>query len=403
MSDWSPQQEAALSAVDRWLKDSSAPQCFRLFGFAGTGKTTLARHLVEGVDGAVYFAAFTGKAAHVLARKGCPNPSTIHKLIYQPKDKSRSRLRELEVERAKLLAADPVVKAKVDAVDKEIAAERVNLQRPMFQLNLESPLRGAKLVVVDEASMVGSQMGEDLASFGCRVLALGDPAQLPPVQDKPYFAAFKPEVMLTEIHRQAADNPIIRLSKIIREGGFLEPGEYGESRVLQRSTLDREQLAQLSLSADQLLVGKNETRRGCNRRMRELLERNSSELPLADDKLVCLRNDHELGLLNGQLWKVRENAVGADDHVFLKLEGEEGERVEVYAHTAHFVGRELDWTERRDAQEFDYGYALTVHKSQGSQWDDVVVLDEWRHRATRAQWLYTAVTRAAERVTVVKM
>src|SRR5262252_10348710 len=88
MPAFSPHQDAALRAVAGWLKSKPGrgrtPQVFRLFGYAGTGKTTLAKHVAEGVDGKVVFAAFTGKAALVMRRKGCAGASTIHSLIYKP-------------------------------------------------------------------------------------------------------------------------------------------------------------------------------------------------------------------------------------------------------------------------------------------------------------------------------
>src|SRR3990172_11942416 len=95
--EWSPQQDQALKAVEDWLHDPSK-QLFRLFGYAGSGKTTLAKHFAEHVKGLTFFAAFTGKATHVLRQRGCPNASTIHSLIYHPRDKSRERLTELEIE-----------------------------------------------------------------------------------------------------------------------------------------------------------------------------------------------------------------------------------------------------------------------------------------------------------------
>ena len=125
---------------------------FQLAGFAGTGKTTLAKHLAATVNGPVYFAAYTGKAAHVLSKSGATNVSTIHKLIYTPKDKSQQRLKDLEAERAKLLTHNPLPKVMIEKVEAAILAEKTNLARPTFQLNSESPLLGAALLVVDEYS-----------------------------------------------------------------------------------------------------------------------------------------------------------------------------------------------------------------------------------------------------------
>ncbi|MGZ5999644.1 MAG: ATP-binding domain-containing protein, partial [Rhizomicrobium sp.] len=62
----------------------------------------------------------------------------------------------------------------------------------------------------------------------------------------------------------------------------------------------------------------------------------------------------------------------------------------------------LDWPQRKKYDEFDYGYVLTVHKAQGSQWDDVVLFDEsFAFPESRARWLYTGITRAAKTLTVV--
>ena len=91
---FSPQQDDALKAAAAWLKAArrgKARQVFRLFGYAGTGKTTLAQHLAEGVDGDVLFAAFTGKAAQVLRSRGAEGARTIHSLIYRPPVPSSSR------------------------------------------------------------------------------------------------------------------------------------------------------------------------------------------------------------------------------------------------------------------------------------------------------------------------
>lgn len=372
----------------------------RVGGFAGTGKTTLAKHLAEGVKGIVYFAAYTGKAAHVLRRSGASNVSTIHKLIYKPKDKSQQHLKELQAERADLRTRDPVPVEMLKKCEAAIAAEQINLARPMFALNEESPLNGAGLLVVDEYSMIDRTMGEDLLTFGCPILALGDPGQLPPVRGEPFFTG-EPDIMLTEIHRQARENPIIWLSQRIREGLAIEPGQYGASRVTQYGRLPREELRDMVLATDQLLVGKNATRISSNNRARELMNRRG-QLPEEGDKLVCLRNNHDVGLLNGQLWRARADALFDGDYAILDLEGEEKQRVEVTAHVDYFHGNVPEVWTRKDAEEFDYGYALTVHKSQGSAWDNVLLFDEWYSR-DRRQWLYTAVTRASERIDIVQM
>lgn len=403
---FSPQQDAALIAVAQWLDDPGASQVFRLFGYAGTGKTTLARHFAEGIEGDVLFGAFTGKAAYVLRQKGCPSASTIHSMIYRTQEKGTSNLRMMEAELAKLvveltsLGKDPSSSAKVRDMEAKLKIERDNVKRPFFKLNVDSPVKNAKLVVIDECSMVDADMGVDLLSFGTKVLVLGDPAQLPPVGGAGYFTeGVKPDVMLTEIHRQAEDDPIIHMATRIRSGQRLNLGTYGESRVILQSELKAED----ALGADQLLVGRNKTRFSYNRRLRQLLGRGGS-LPEQGDKLVCLRNNHDLGLLNGAIWHTLKSSCLGGERVLLDLRPEmDGLDVQVEAHTHYFegVGDTLPWFERKLAEEFDFGYALTCHKSQGSQWDNVLVLDESScFRADKDRWLYTAVTRAAKKVTV---
>lgn len=398
---WSPQQEKALDEVGRWInsEDKDRP-FFQLAGYAGTGKTTLAKHLAASVGGRVYFAAYTGKAAHVLMKAGVPNASTIHKLIYKPKDRSQKRLKELEAERAKYLTHDPIPRVLIEKLDKAIEMEHINMTRPAFQLNSDSELIGAALVVVDEYSMIDEQMGNDLLSFGVPVLALGDPGQLPPVYGKGFFSG-KPDILLTEIHRQAADNPIIRMSRDVREGRALTPGNYGDSRVIPVGRLPKEELAAMVLGTEQLLVGRNATRMTSNGRVREL-KGYQNKLPCEGDKLVCLRNNHDQGLLNGQIWTAREDAMFADPYAVIRLLGEDGQKLDVNAHVDYFHGGKPDIWTKKEAEEFDYGYALTVHKSQGSQWSDVLLFDEWYNK-DRKEWLYTAITRAAERIDIVLM
>ena len=179
--EWTAQQEAALDKVGRWRKSFNKP-FFMLAGYAGTGKTTLARRLAEDEDGIVLFAAYTGKAAHVLRKTGLKNVSTIHQMIYSPRTKCDLRYRQLKSQHAQLLKEDPVRKAELAKLEKELKAEKANLDRPDFTLKTDSLLSEAKLLVIDEYSMIDRVMGEDLLYFGCSILALGDPGQLPPVR-----------------------------------------------------------------------------------------------------------------------------------------------------------------------------------------------------------------------------
>ena len=152
------QQDEALKAVLDWLKAGRTP-VFRLFGYAGTGKTTLAKHFAEHIDGDVLFAAFTGKAAQVLRSRGASNTKTIHSLIYRPRG-------EESVE------------------DEETGKTSI---APMFSINRQSPVAKAALIVIDECSMVDEALGRDLMSFGTPILVLGDPGQLPPVSGRGFF------------------------------------------------------------------------------------------------------------------------------------------------------------------------------------------------------------------------
>jgi exodeoxyribonuclease-5 len=361
---WSPQQDAALKAVAEWLRRGDRP-VFRLFGFAGTGKTTLATHLAEGVDGDVVFGAYTGKAALVMRAKGCTDASTIHSLIYRSREGDENG--------------------------------------PQFVLNRSSVAAKADLIVIDECSMVDEELGRDLLSFGRPVLVLGDPAQLPPVKGGGFFTEAEPDVMLTEVHRQAKDNPIVHLSMRVREGARLDPGVFGESRVIRRREIDADQV----MRADQVLVGMNKTRRLYNTRIRHL-RGFRDPMPAAGEKLVCLRNDKTKGLLNGGTWTIQALRTGNPRYVRMDVVSEDDTKkraVDVSVLKEFFEGREEEAPPllRRESDEFTYGYALTVHKAQGSQWDDVVLFDEsFAFREHRARWLYTGLTRAAERVTIVR-
>ena len=373
---FSPPQDAALTAVSAWFK-SGRPQIFRLFGYAGTGKTTLARYFAEHVDGEVQFAAFTGKAAQVLRARGAVNARTIHSLIYRPRGE--------------------------EAVEDEATGK--TSMSPTFSLNRQSPVAKAKLIIIDECSMVDEQLGKDLLSFGTPILVLGDPGQLPPISGGGFFTDQEPDILLTEIHRQARDNPIIGLALDVREGREFPKGDYGTARVIGRDELQQEDV----LAADQVLVGTNRTRRRYNQRLREL-KGFSAAYPQAGDKLVCLRNDPAKGLLNGSLWKVMTSSketVKPGINLLVSPEEDDPDRgvakIKLLKSVFDSPDEEVAWQTRKRYDDFDFGYALTVHKAQGSQWNYVMLFDEsYAFKDTRQRWLYTAITRAAQKLVIVR-
>lgn len=367
MTTLSTEQNEALKLVRHWMKDKDQ-QVFRLFGYAGTGKTTLAQTIARETGGKVVFGAFTGKAASVMRHRGCEDARTIHSMIYHVEEGDNG---------------DPLFFLK----DKE-----------------DSELDGAKLVIIDECSMVDEELARDLMSFRTKILVLGDPAQLPPVKGTGFFMAAQPDAMLTQVHRQARDNPIIALSMMVREGQRLPVGTHGPAcQVVKKRDITPEQVT----GADQVLVGLNRTRARYNERIRELLGYTTAH-PSAGEKLVCLRNDRKKALLNGSLWRVRKFRALQKNTFSLSLaplddDNWSGKAKRVKVRGEFFTGGEedLDWTDLAGTQQFTYGYALTCHKAQGSQWDHVVVFDEsYCFREESSRWLYTAITRAAEGLVV---
>jgi len=402
--EWSPQQHEALVLVQRWLDmdPEKRPQIFRLFGFAGTGKTTLAIEIERMADGDVLFGSFTGKAALVMRKKGCHGAMTLHSMIYKPR-----RLR------------------------RDADNERDDHDTPQWELNPDSPLRGAELLIIDECSMVSEDLGRDVLSFKTPVLVLGDPAQLPPVAGAGFFTEAKPDVMLTEIHRQAADNPIIRIATSIRLGEAIDFGAHKGPVAGQGVSIIRRSHLKLStqLAADQILCGRNDTRVTINRDMRKALRdagrlpNEHANLPELGERIICLKNKRDRALLNGGTFIVKDlldrmpdtKRVGRKDVSYLHVQ-HEGEKRENYVKVPHaywfWNGKAMDLRlpekmHRPTYDEFDYAYAITCHKSQGSQWDKVLVMDESavfgrEDESIPARWLYTAVTRAAEAVIIVR-
>lgn len=397
---WSEEQARALDAVARWHKRGGS-KSFYLAGYAGTGKTTLARHFAESVEGRVVFCAYTGKAASVLRSKGCAPATTIHGLIYKPKGNAKTaevaqaadelkRLREADAPRDEIERAARAVKLAQEA------------DRALFALKEDPELDGVTLIVVDECSMVSRDIGADLEGKGIPILWLGDPGQLPPVMGAAHLSR-APDFQLEEIHRQASDNAILALATSIRRGGSSRFGRSADGAVdiRPRSAFDWDE----AVTADQILCGKNDTRYKLTRGVRRRLG-HETLYPLKGEKLVCRRNNKESGLLNGvQGVALSDCRVVSSDVLALDLDYDGASR-SFYASAGLFqehYGPRTSFPHAEAVEHFDYSYALTAHRAQGSEWDDVVVCNERMSRSTvefHRKWLYTAVTRAAKRLTL---
>jgi exodeoxyribonuclease-5 len=310
----------------------------------------------------VCFAAFSGKAASVMRLKGCPDATTIHNLIYLP----------------------PIT---------------LN-GRTIFPINERSRLWHAALLIIDEISMVDAKLAKDLFSFGVPILVLGDPAQLPPVKGLGFFNRRKPDFLLTFIHRQKLDSPIVDWSQQVREGKRLTIQERDGSFVKSKLDVDIEPF----LNADQILVGRNDTRHRMNVRVRELRGLPHGQ-PQPGDKLVCLKNVASKCLFNGEIWFVTELLETTREIIQMKIRSETGQRSDVTVS----VPRELFEQAKPDLpakrlnglEQFTFAYALTVHKAQGSEWPSVVLYDESaQFPGSEAKWLYTGITRASSSIGV---
>lgn len=343
------EQNSAIAQAKDFL--SSDGKLLTIGGAAGTGKSTILKEIISDIpDLAV--AAYCGKAASVLRKKGV-EATTIHRRIYKW----------------------------VEAYQQ-------------FERIKDVGYRG---FVIDEGSMIGGDIFGDLQAYGLPILVIGDNYQLEPVSGKDLNLMKNPDIMLTEIHRQARDNPIIDLATRVRKG---EPWGFQDSD--ERCIVDRQSAMWSSIEwADIVICGYNRTRIEINKRKRFNLKYSR---PLEEgDRIICLQNDKVLGVFNGlmfQVQKIREVQAQYTRADVLSDDGVTRENLPIWMGAFDKV-KLPDWKVLRrfsgKALVADYGYGITAHKSQGSEWDKVVVLSQKAEKLwNQVRWDYTAFTRASQ-------
>jgi len=400
------QQNRTIQELLKIIKDSSFGY-HTLFsttvgGYAGTGKTTIICELRKRLEKlrsiSVAFVTFTGKASSVLRNKLSHNNAlykndycgTIHGLIYQPETRWDVKLKTFVVTGWKRKDKDE--------------------------------LSYTQLIIIDEASMVSQKTWKDLLSYKIPIIAFGDHGQLPPIGDEFGFHLMKdPEFVLTEIHRQALNSPIIKLSKFVREEGYIPFGFY--SKEVFKLNWKHQICQQLWNGVNftdnnlQILCGFNTTRANLNDLIRQKLCY-TEKAPYPDEKIVCLANNHTINIMNGQIGKVMwvmpdDNAyritVDIDNDVYECFVSDKcfGEvQYTIYDQSIQSKqAREEAWNKgfaRLDY--FDYGYVMSVHKSQGSEWDKIILFEQRTKRWSDeyyAKWLYTAITRARSKLFII--
>ena len=377
-------QTEVISSILDWFSQSKY-QYITLGGYAGTGKTTILGHITQRLHKRdkgirIAFCSFTGKASRVLDRKLKESDAvfdtdyigTIHRLIYR---------------------------ALVDENQNIIGWEKIPREELRYSL-----------IVVDEASMVTQDIWSDLLSFDIPILAVGDHGQLPPISSS-FNLMLEPELKLEEIFRQEEGNPIIKFSEIARKYGTL-PFESLSTVVKKIRKSDEETqdiLMDIFNTFDEntmILCGYNRTRINLNKQIRGL--HFDSSTPQVGDRVICLKNNRNMDIYNGMTGTILDISKATlygysfyDTEISLDFEKEPfWGKISI----EQFNSPTLVDLRREELNYFDYGYALTVHKAQGSQAKRVVVFEERFSKMddqTYARWLYTAVTRAEQELYII--
>lgn len=407
-------QQMAIDAIQDWWYFSDEQE-FYLAGYAGTGKSTIVKEIIEslGLVKGVRYCAFTGKAASVMAKKGNEPAFTIHSLIYYPEP-------ELKKDGDGNLISTGKVKFKlVELGDRYYE----NYKGEHRECRKYHPLDDAKLLVLDECSMVDQKLADDLRSFGIRMLILGDPGQLPPIKGEGAFNK-TPDFFLTEVHRQAEDSPILKAATKARKGQYLPLGKDGDVFIGSKNQWLDKAIEQFVTGERnwQFICGTNSTRVKIINKIRKAMGY-TSPFPQFGEDLICLRNNRKEFLYNGMItktikgWDLDKDLTDIDAEKsysclqYKDLSITEGKYSCDYRYFLATAWEDEKIKKMADVMRsdyenaFDYSYCLTVHKAQGSEFENVVLIDEsWLPymKNNKEKWLYTGITRASERLVILR-
>lgn len=384
-------QEAGLKLAVTRYKAKEPWTC--IAGYAGTGKSTLVKFIIAALNlrpEDVAYVTFTGKAASVLRHKGCPNAMTAHKLLYYSKRMPNGKF--------------------------------VFRPRPMLEGNYS-------LIVVDEISMLPNDLWELLLSHKKHVIALGDPFQIPPIDKKQdNHVLDTPHIFLDEIMRQAQESEIIRLTMDIRDFKAPQYFKGNEIQVLRPS----EVVDGMYGWADQIICATNRKRQEINDYMRQAAGRGPE--PELGDKIICCRNCWDItdltgdnALVNGTIGTLGDFVMGIQEYPIFGFPSVPVMKAEILTADGIFQEVTMDYQMLKEGKpfltseqayqiyrrpdlknlepvDFNYGYAITGHRAQGSEWDKVLVFEEKFpfDKEEHARWLYTAATRASEKLVLVR-
>lgn len=349
------QQEAFTGVCSRLRRGLTTS----LGGYAGTGKSTLLKMIYDELspEGRIETITATGKAASVLQKKGVP-ARTVHSFLYSFHGYNE--------------ADEPIFKGK----------HKVDRPRWLF---------------VDEASMITDDMQQQIEKHDICTFYVGDPGQLPPVKSSKFEPIADPTFLLTKIHRQCVGNPIIEFAHAIRSGSCSIEDDFPGIHHVDGLTMTGLEIARFCVSheVDQMITATNARRLLLNDSVRSIYGR---DWPLVvQDRLICLRNNYDYGVLNGQQFEVFEIKSSNSMTYSVVLVDDEKKKLVIDIDRNQLGNGTLASNEDAVGALFDYGYAVTCHKFQGSSSPHVAVVGA---RKGDVEWQYTAVTRAEKDLTI---